>query len=451
MNSRLQIQLAKKERAKQEAEKKPTNTSKGEGLILEAPYKPGFVDHKNLETVKMAVDKELSQVANAFHTTTERTAESIKRLDKLELQIGDGIQGVIAEEAEIRKEQDGILSRKIDTVKAESSSGIAEVKQTTSALSDGLGKIEAKWGVQTNVNDKIAGIQLNNDGKFSSFSVIADSFTISNGTFDSTPPFEVVGSETRIKSALVENISSDNYTPGVSGWNIDKDGKAEFSDVFVRGHVEATSGSFKGRVEADSGIFKGHVEAASGIFNGTVNANDGTFNGTVNANAGTFNGTVNANAGVFNNVTINENCQVLGTLYADRIVGLPTGKSFGTVEVGTGGEATLATLSLANAEGRFTLKSLLAGRPMLRCGGSSSTYRNKGRIKIYLNGVNIYNSPEYLLVGGNWVDVAGLTGLIIDVGSHGGTLTIKVARTEGPYESVVGRWEGLYVYSAIDR
>ena len=54
---------------------------------------------------------------------------------------------------------------------------------------------------------------------------------------------------------------------------------------------------------------------------GTVTATSGSFTGTVNATSGSFTGTVNANAGTFNNVTIAENCNVLGTVYANRIVG----------------------------------------------------------------------------------------------------------------------------------
>lgn len=69
---------------------KPTNSSRGKGLILETPYKPGFVEDKDLESVKMAVDKELSDVANAFQITTERTADTITRVDELKI-TGDGL------------------------------------------------------------------------------------------------------------------------------------------------------------------------------------------------------------------------------------------------------------------------------------------------------------------------------------------------------------------------
>nr|WP_036111685.1 DUF1983 domain-containing protein [Mangrovibacter sp. MFB070] len=56
-------------------------------------------------------------------------------------------------------------------------------------------------------------------------------------------------------------IRSDNYVAGKNGWNIAKDGSAEFQ-----------SGTFRGAVYADSGTFKGTVQATDGYFYGTVKA-----------------------------------------------------------------------------------------------------------------------------------------------------------------------------------
>lgn len=85
----------------------------------------------------------------------------------------------------------------------------------------------------------------------------------------------------------------------------------------------------------DGHIVTNHITALGGTFNGTVNAHNGVFNGTVNANAGTF-----------NNVRINENCVILGTVYANKIVGdtyglalinsnSVTGSNHGTRQVAT--------------------------------------------------------------------------------------------------------------------
>ena len=54
---------------------------------------------------------------------------------------------------------------------------------------------------------------------------------------------------------------------------------------------------------------------------GTMSCTKATIKGAITATSGSFTGTVNANAGTFNNVTIAQNCNVLGTVYANRIVG----------------------------------------------------------------------------------------------------------------------------------
>lgn len=104
------------------ADDKPTNTSKGKGLILETPYKPGFIEDKDLETVKMAVDKELSEISNAFYQTIEKTADTITRVDKLEIagdtQFGE-LVAKIEEVDKVSKEGDVALASRITTISAE--------------------------------------------------------------------------------------------------------------------------------------------------------------------------------------------------------------------------------------------------------------------------------------------------------------------------------------------
>lgn len=54
---------------------------------------------------------------------------------------------------------------------------------------------------------------------------------------------------------------------------------------------------------------------------GTLTARKANITGAITATSGSFTGTVNANAGTMNNITIAEDCNVLGTIYANRIVG----------------------------------------------------------------------------------------------------------------------------------
>lgn len=337
------------------ADDKPHNSSKGKGIILETPYKPGFIDDSDLETVKMAVDKELSDISNAFYQTIERTADTITRVDKLEIsgdtqygelnakieevdrvskendvamaqrittisaEVGDN-KSAITTESTARAEGDRVLTERIDTIlgsmegdlgplvgqfqeqirvlgendtilterittldseyktadgdikasiKNEETARVTadqaltsqintatskldkdiasvqqyattEITKTNGNVSNNtaaVNKINAKWGVQVVANDKIAGIQLNNDGKTATFSVMADKFTVSSGS-NAVIPFEVTGNETRIRSLYVNKIQSDNYS-STAGWAINRDGNAVFNNVTVRGNVEA--------------------------------------------------------------------------------------------------------------------------------------------------------------------------------------------------------------------
>jgi hypothetical protein len=56
-------------------------------------------------------------------------------------------------------------------------------------------------------------------------------------------------------------------------------------------------------------------------WNAGIGSNGKIYGSDVYFSSGSFTGTVNANAGTFNNVTIAENCNVLGTVYAAKLVG----------------------------------------------------------------------------------------------------------------------------------
>ena len=85
------------------------------------------------------------------------------------------------------------------------------------------------------------------------------------------------------------------------------------------GNAEATSAPF--RVDKWGNLTAANANLTNANVVGRVTATSGSFTGTVNASSGSFTGTVNANAGTMNNITIAENCNVLGTVYANRIVG----------------------------------------------------------------------------------------------------------------------------------
>lgn len=182
----------------------------------------------------------------------------------------------------------------------------AAVATTSKAVTDLEGKVNAQWGAKIQVdshgNKYVAGIQLGMEGSGgqvqSYFMVSANNFAVYNpGNGTATLAFAIKNNQAFLKDAFIENgtissakiaqeISSNNYDSNGYhnyGWYINKNGHAQFMDVWVKGNINASSGNFTGAVNATSGTFRGDVYANNGSFRGTIDATGGTFRGRVEA------------------------------------------------------------------------------------------------------------------------------------------------------------------------
>lgn len=182
----------------------------------------------------------------------------------------------------------------------------ATVSNTSKAVTTLEGKIDAQWGAKIQVdshgNKYVAGIQLGMEGSGgqvqSYFMVSANNFAVYNpGNGTATLAFAIKNNQAFLKDAFIENgtissakiaqeISSNNYDSNGYhnyGWYINKNGHAQFMDVWVKGNINASSGNFTGAVNATSGTFRGDVYANNGSFRGTIDATGGTFRGRVEA------------------------------------------------------------------------------------------------------------------------------------------------------------------------
>lgn len=182
----------------------------------------------------------------------------------------------------------------------------AAVATTSKAVTDLEGKVNAQWGTKIQVdsagNKYVAGIQLGMEGSGgqvqSYFMVSANNFAVYNpGNGTATLAFAIKNNQAFLKDAFIENgtissakiaqeISSNNYDGNGYhnyGWYINKNGHAQFMDVWVKGNINASSGNFTGAVNATSGTFRGDVYANNGSFRGTIDATGGTFRGRVEA------------------------------------------------------------------------------------------------------------------------------------------------------------------------
>lgn len=161
----------------------------------------------------------------------------------------------------------------------------AAVATTSKAVTDLEGKVNAQWGTKIQVdsagNKYVAGIQLGMEGSGgqvqSYFMVSANNFAVYNpGNGTATLAFAIKNNQAFLKDAFIENgtissakiaqeISSNNYDGNgyhKYGWYINKNGHAQFMDVWVKGNINASSGNFTGAVNATSGTFRGRVEAS---------------------------------------------------------------------------------------------------------------------------------------------------------------------------------------------
>lgn len=182
----------------------------------------------------------------------------------------------------------------------------ATVATTAKAVTTLEGNINAQWGAKIQVdshgNKYVAGIQLGMEGAGgqvqSYFMVNANNFAIYNpGNGTSTLAFAIKNNQAFLRDAFIENgtissakiaqeISSSNYDGNgyhKYGWYINKNGHAQFMDVWVKGNINASSGNFTGSVNATSGTFRGDVYANNGSFRGNIDATGGTFRGRVEA------------------------------------------------------------------------------------------------------------------------------------------------------------------------
>lgn len=154
----------------------------------------------------------------------------------------------------------------------------ATVQQTASTVADLNGKLGAQWGVKVSTSsggkNYVAGIQLGINGSGQSqFLVQADQFGVYVPNGDkSNLVFGVDGNGAYMQQAMARNlvidfaqisnnIQSTNWNGDTVGWAINKAGSAVFNNVTIRGHVEASSGSFTGTVRATDGYFNGTVYA----------------------------------------------------------------------------------------------------------------------------------------------------------------------------------------------
>lgn len=236
-----------------------------------------------------------------------------------------------------------VLSQQMTTLTSELNGTKSQVTQNSQTIAtidaNGGTAYQAQWGVKASIGDIQAGIGLTvkkEAGKpdVSQCTVIAGQFSVGVAS-------------TAGAATVYPFIVANHPTTGQPGVFIDTAYiKAAKIQDLVAGEVIADNIKAAATLTAPY-IKGGRIEIGSRFAvdeNGNLTATNGNYSGVVNATGGTF-----------NNVTINENCDVKGTLYAKNIIGNIT--SINRVNAPAGGRFYFENITSSNP--RFPYKKLV--------------------------------------------------------------------------------------------
>ncbi|WP_323905837.1 phage tail tip fiber protein [Aeromonas caviae] len=198
----------------------------------------------------------------------------------------------------------------------------ASIQTQSQAIANLQNGAQAMWTAKASAGQITAGIGLiaKSDGT-SQVMVSASQFFVFNPNSPSTtaPLFAIDNGQAVIAEAIIrkatiqilnaEKITADYVKAGVSiSSPLINGGQIDMGNAFMSG---GAAGFGKG----------GPYSGWTWTWNTMIYSDGSIYTNRLYASNGKFTGTVNANAGVFNNVTIEETCDVKGTIYASKIVG----------------------------------------------------------------------------------------------------------------------------------
>lgn len=227
-----------------------------------------------IEQITVEFDEKIgaqhTEFTEAIANETEARVKAIEQMsaeidESVKAQISD-VNEVIATEEETRAKADFALSSELGEQKAALNQ---KLDSWSNAESTGA-QYGVKLGLKYNGQEYSAGMSMElvgaGDAVRSMIIFDAQRFAISNGIGSGSGqwalPFVVENNQVFIDSLVVKDgsinnakigqyIRSYNYVPGMLGWNIDKNGDAEFNNATIRGTLYGNDGWFKGTVYAE--------------------------------------------------------------------------------------------------------------------------------------------------------------------------------------------------------
>lgn len=269
-----------------------------------------------METADAELSGRINEEATTRADAVESLASQIQQVTADFKKGDDSLSGQIATESEARATADGALGKRIDTVAAQAGELESAVQTQSQAIADLENGAQAMWSVKAQAGDIKAGIGLvaKSDGT-SQVMVSASQFFVFNPNSPNAtaPLFAIDNGQTVIAEAIIrkatiqiihsEKITADYIKAGVSiSAPLITGGQFDMGNAFMSGGA--------------AGFGKGGPYGGWGWGWHTIIYSDGSLYTNRLYSEGGY--VRNMTIG---NCTIQENCVVLGTVYAERIVG----------------------------------------------------------------------------------------------------------------------------------
>lgn len=269
-----------------------------------------------METADAELSGRINEEATTRADAVESLASQIQQVTADFKKGDDSLSGQITTESEARATADGALGKRIDTVAAQAGELESAVQTQSQAIADLENGAQAMWSVKAQAGDIKAGIGLvaKSDGT-SQVMVSASQFFVFNPNSPNAtaPLFAIDNGQTVIAEAIIrkatiqiihsEKITADYIKAGVSiSAPLITGGQFDMGNAFMAGGA--------------AGFGKGGPYGGWGWGWHTIIYSDGSlYTNRLYAEGGYVR---NMTIG---NCTIDENCVVKGTVYAERIVG----------------------------------------------------------------------------------------------------------------------------------
>lgn len=387
-----------------------------------------------------ALGASISEVAKASADADGALANQIQQVTA-EFKNGDAtLSGQITSESEARADADGALGKRIDTVTAKTGELESAVQTQSKAIADLENGAEAMWTTKVQAGDITAGIGLvaKSDGT-SQVMVSASQFFVFNPNSPNAtaPLFAIDNGQTVIAEAIIrkatiqiihsEKITADYIKAGVSiSAPLIAGGQFDMGNAFMAG--------------GSAGFGKGGPYGGWGWGWHTIIYSDGSLYTNRLYSEGGY--VRNMTIG---NCTIDQDCIVHGTIYAERIVGDVTATKSLARAIPIGGFSFSVGIHAQNM-----VRDIVINGIFIKVTGPGDSERsitayidvNGVRVGTFRVAARVLGSIDSTLVSGSYRLPAGVYGTVtvgFDKGSAAGTISL-----EGAYVQVFKADSGTF-------